>query len=290
MKIKIIIAFIKLTSLFSLKLARNVGKVIGYCAYLTNSNLYKTSLCNLHLCFPELGVRERKNLARNSMMHTGMMLAECGPVWFWPAEKVMLEVDNIEGVELLQNARAAGKGVILIGPHHGNWELMSLYLSTLGECSQLYKAPKYKDLDALLFKARSRGNAKMYPANSKGVIAMLGALKKSEMIAIMPDQVPRPSAGNFVPFFGNDAYTMTLISRLIQKTGARAFLAYAKRTGKGFNIVIKEPHKDIYAEHMPTSLLGLSKTVEIAVKDAPEQYQWEYKRFRYLPGGKQEPY
>ena len=277
-------------SLFSLKTARNIGKAVGYCACLVNTRLYKTSLTNLQLCFPELGAQGCKDLARQSLIHTGMMLAECGPVWLWPVDKVMQEIQGVEGLDLLQDARSQGLGVILIGPHHGNWELMGLYLSTLGPCSQLYLAPKDKGLDALLYTARSRGSAKMHPANNKGVVALLKALKKGEMVGILPDQIPVAAGGEFTPFFGNDVYTMTLISRLIQKTGAKAFLTYAKRTDKGFKIAIKEPNSDIYAEHMPTSLLGLSKTIEEAVEDEPEQYQWEYKRLRYQPEGKQEPY
>lgn len=277
-------------SLFSLKWGRKAGKVLGYCAYLTNSRMYKTSLTNLELCFPNLNQQERKVLARLSLMHTGMMLAECGPVWLWPVDKIIGQIQEVEGADLLQDARDLGKGVILIGPHHGNWELMGLYLSTLGSCSQLYQAPKHKDLDDLLYLARSRGSAKMYPANTKGVVAVLGALKKGEMVGILPDQIPGPNAGEFVPFFNNNAYTMTLITRLIQKTGAKALLTYAKRTNKGFKIVIKEADAMTYAEHMQEALIGLNKTVELAVEDAPEQYQWEYKRFRYQPEGKQEPY
>jgi len=277
-------------SLFSLNMARNIGKMLGYCAYLANSRLYKTSLTNLQLCFPDLSLQQRTELARLSLAHTGMMLAESGLVWHWPVEKIMREIKVVDGLDLIQNEQDQGKGVILIGPHHGNWELMGLYLSTLGKCSQLYQTPKHKELDALLYMARSRGSAKMYPANTKGVIAMLGALKRGEMVGILPDQVPGPRAGEFAPFFGNDAYTMTLVSRLIQKTGTKVFLAYAKRLDQGFKIVIKEPDEKIYAEHMPTSLAGLNKTVELAIKDAPEQYQWEYKRFRYQPEGKQEPY
>jgi len=290
LKIKISIAFIKLMSLFPLNVARNIGKVLGYCAYLANSRMYKTSLTNLQLCFPDLSSQERKILARKSLMHTGMMLAECGSVWLWPVEKILRKIEDVEGADLLQNARDLGKGVVIIGPHHGNWELVGLYLSALGKISLLYQTPKHKDLDALLTMARSRGRAKLYPARTKGVAAILSALKHGEMVGILPDQTPGLKAGEFAPFFGNDAYTMTLISRLIQKTGAKAFLVYAKRTGKGFKIVIKESDNDIYAEHMPTSLIGLNKTVELAVKDAPEQYQWEYKRFRHQPEGKQEPY
>jgi len=271
-------------------LARSVGKMLGYGAYLVNSKLYKTTLTNLQLCFPELSQKERVALARCSLKHTGMVLAECGPVWLWPVDKIINEIVEVEGADLLQKARELGKGVIIIGPHHGNWELMGLYLSTQGKCSLLYQVPKHKELDNLIYLARSRVSLEMYPANNKGLGALLGALKKNEMAGILPDQIPGPNAGEFAPFFGNDTYTMTLISRLLQKTGARALLTYTKRAEKGFKVVIKEPDKDIYAEHMPTSLKGLNKTVELAVRDAPEQYQWEYKRFRFPPEGKQEPY
>ncbi len=271
-------------------MARSFGKLLGYCAYLTKSRLYKTSLINLQLCFPDLSLKARKNLALKSLIHTGMMLAECGPVWRWSVDKLMREIDDVEGLDLLENARRISKGVIIIGPHHGNWELLGLYLSTLGECSLLYRPAKHKTLDALSYMARSRWGLKMYPANKKGVAAMLGALKHNEMAGILPDQIPAPKAGEFAPFFSNDAYTMTLISRFIQKTGAKPLLAYAKRTRKGFKIIIKEPDPNIYAIHMQDSLSGLNKTVELAVKDAPEQYQWEYKRFRYQPEGKREPY
>lgn len=277
-------------SLFSLKTARKAGKVVGYCAYLANSRLYKTSLTNLQLCFPELNAKEIQDLARLSLINTGMALAESGPVWLWPVDRVLGAIEEVEGAALLQKARDLGKGVILLGPHHGNWELMGLYLSSLGNCSQLYQTPRNAELDTLLHVARSRASAKMFPADARGVAAVLGALKKGEMTGILPDQVPAPGAGEFTPFFGNDAYTMTLVSRLLQKTGAIALLAYAKRTETGFRIIIKQPDTDIYAKHMAKSLAGLNRTVELAVKDAPEQYQWEYKRFRYQPEGKLEPY
>jgi len=284
------IVFIRLMALFPLEMARTVGKMLGYCAYLGRSRLYYTSQTNIQLCFPGLSGDERQALIKNSLMNTGMTLAESGAVWLWPVEKIMAKLLEIEGAELLNDARQSGRGLILIGPHHGNWELMGLYLSTLGQCAQLYQPPKNAALDKLLYRARSRGSAAMYPANSKGVAAILAALKRGEMCGILPDQVPMPNAGKFAPFFGHDAYTMTLISRLLQKTGARALLTYARREKGGFRIIIQEPDPLIYAKHMQDALAGLNKTVEMAARDAVEQYQWEYKRFRYQPEGKQEPY
>ena len=81
LKNKISMAFIKLMSLFSLKTARKIGKFVGYCAYLANTRLYRTSLTNLRLCFPELSENESRRLALLSLKNTGMTLAESGPVW-----------------------------------------------------------------------------------------------------------------------------------------------------------------------------------------------------------------
>ncbi len=178
MKIRIGIVFIKIMSLFSLKTARNFGKLLGYCAYLANTRLYKTSLTNLRLCFPQLSAAENKDMAIKSLMHTGMTLAECGPVWLWPIEKIMLEIEGVEGEELLQKARDQGLGIILLGPHHGNWELMGLYLSSIGKCSMLYLDPKHQDLDDLISKARSRGSAKLYPADKRALQPSCRRLKK----------------------------------------------------------------------------------------------------------------
>jgi KDO2-lipid IV(A) lauroyltransferase len=282
--------FIWLMSLFSLEIARTVGKMLGYCAYLGRSRLYYTSQTNLQLCFPELGEAKLQALLKNSLLNTGMTVAESGAVWLWPVERIMAKLVEIEGADLLHDARRDRRGLILIAPHHGNWELMGLYLSTLGKCAQLYQPPKNPALDKLLLHSRSRGSAAMYPANSKGVAAILAALKRGEMCGILPDQVPAPKAGQFAPLFNHNAYTMTLISRLLQKTGARALLTYALREKGGFKIIIRDPDPLIYAEHMQTSLVGLNRTVEIAARDTAEQYQWEYKRFRYQPEGKQEPY
>jgi KDO2-lipid IV(A) lauroyltransferase len=277
-------------SLFPLEIARTAGILLGYCVYLSRSRLYHTTMSNLALCFPELSESERRALSRKSLLNTGMTLAESGAVWLWPVSRIMHKIVSIEGAELLQAARSSGKGVILLGPHHGNWELTGLYLSTLGPCAQLYQAPKHKALDKLLYQARSRGSAAMYQATSKGVAAILAALKRGEMCGILPDQIPAPKAGDFAPFFGHEAYTMTLIPRLLQKTGAIALLTYARRVKGGFVLVICEPDSRIYAKHMPEALIGLNRTVEMAAIDRPEQYQWEYKRFRYQPEGKQEPY
>lgn len=81
---------------------------------------------------------------------------------------------------------------------------------------------------------------------------------------------------------------MTLLSKLAQKTGAQVVSAYAKRLpkGKGFEVIIVPADPDIYSNDINLSVAALNRSIEECIKDAPAQYQWEYKRFKIGPKGK----
>ena len=107
---------------------------------------------------------------------------------------------------------------------------------------------------------------------------------------MLPDQVPPPSGGEFAPFFGVPALTMTLLNRLQQKTGAAVVIGYARRVDGGFRIVFRAAASGIDSEDLGTGLAALNHCVELTALDAIEQYQWEYKRFKRQPDGVDPPY
>jgi KDO2-lipid IV(A) lauroyltransferase len=129
----------------------------------------------------------------------------------------------------------------------------------------------------------------MVATDNKGVAELLRALRAGDISGILPDQVPDISGGVYAPFFGVPALTMTLVSKLQHKTGARVLLGVARRlqgaAGHGFEIVFREPDPEIYAGDIPASLAALNRSIEALVSETPEQYQWEYKRFRRQPDG-----
>jgi KDO2-lipid IV(A) lauroyltransferase len=217
-------------------------------------------------------------------------------VWLWPFPKTLDLIIGVEGLDLLRAAKAAGKGVIVMSPHIGNWEILGLWLATCGcgPTSQLYQALDSKPLDSLIHKARSRSGAKMVATDNKGIGELLRTLRKGEIVGILPDQVPAASGGEFAAFFNVPALTMTLLNRLQQKTGAAVLVACAIRAKsgnrEGFVIKFKPASPEIYAEHMPGAVAGLNKTIEQVVLENPEQYGWEYKRFKRQPQGMKRVY
>jgi Kdo2-lipid IVA lauroyltransferase/acyltransferase len=290
MKSAVIILLLRIFALLPFSLARKIGRRLGDLCWLFNTRMARTTRTNLALCFPDLDKSARDKLGRRSLQHTFQAILETGAVWLWPFPKTLHLILGVEGLELLRAAKAAGKGVIVMSPHIGNWEILGLWLATCGcgPTSQLYQALESKPLDALIHKARSRSGAKMVATDSKGIGELLRTLRKGEIVGILPDQVPAASGGEFAPFFGIPALTMTLLNRLQQKTGAEVLVACAIRESnnkEGFIIKFRAAAPEIYAEHMPSAIAGLNKTIEQVVLQDAEQYGWEYKRFKRQPPG-----
>lgn len=79
---------------------------------------------------------------------------------------------------------------------------------------------------------------------------------------------------------------MTLVHKLIKKTNPVVLQAYAIPRRDGFELGFMQPHPSIYSDDEQASVAGLNKTIEALVALAPEQYLWEYKRFKKCPEGK----
>ena len=135
-----------------------------------------------------------------------------------------------------------------------------------------------------MVRARQRTGASLVPANVAGVGALLQALRAGGIAGILPDQVPPVgAAGLNAPFMGVPCFTGSLANGLLRRTGAMAVTAYARRVRNGFQLRYRAVHEDLASEDLPRALAALNREVEICLDECPEQYQWEYKRFRTRP-------
>ena len=254
--------------------------------YLPN-RAKNTTLKNLNACFPNLSNEEISRLAKESLTSTASTAMEMGKSWMLPIDKTYSLVTQLEGLEELKQAASGKQGIILLAPHLSNWEIFGMYACQNIVSTFMYQPPKLPALDRLLQRTRSRGGMKLAPADRKGVSLLLKALQRGEMVGVLPDQVPNDEGGVFANFFGEQALTMTLVSKLVARSQARVFCGFVVRLPKsgGFKLTIREADKSIYDEDLITSVSGLNKSVENCVLTAVEQYQWEYKRFRRQSDG-----
>ncbi len=291
LKERAIISLLKLLAKLPHAFNRRLGTFIGHCLWYSRSRSRKVTEKNLQLCLPALMARESSALARRSLQEFGKTMSEMGSVWLWPVPRVIKLVRSVHGRELLEQCVAQQRGVIVLAPHIGNWEILSLFLTQEYPLTVLYQPPESEALNALILRSRARTGTQLAPTSRRGVLALLKALQRRELIGILPDQVPARESGVFAPYFGVPALTMTLVSNLLQKTGARAVCAYTQRLPcGGFDIFFELADECIYDQDITLSTEGLNRSIEQCVRNVPEQNQWEYKRFKKRPEGEEPVY
>ena len=290
MKDLIPVYFIRLLALLPLSICRLVGEILGGTLWFLQSKEAIVTQKNLHYCFPELDDKERAVLAKRSLKESSKTFCETGPVWIWPESKILNMVKQVHGRDLLDDAIARGKGVMMIAPHLGNWEVLGLYLQTIRPITNMYLPSENKALDALIRASRTRSGSKLTPTNRRGVMTLLKTLKKGEIVGVLPDQVPEDGGGLFAPFYQQAAFTMKLVPNLAHKTGCSVLCGYAKRVPHGFDIHFIEAEPELSGDCLDKGVVALNKSVENCVAQAIEQYQWEYKRFKKQPDGRSKFY
>lgn len=260
-----------------------LGRLIGSGLWLLNTDMRKVTEINLALAYPKSQERWRRDLAKASLVETATTAIEFGSIWNRSPEVTRSRFHGVEGKALLDEAMASGKGVILVAPHLGNWEALNHFITQYYAITYLYQPPKHPEMDALIYRARTRNSAQAVPTTRRGIGQLARSLKQGGLIGILPDQEPeRNTGGVWVPFFGVTALTATIVSKLI-KNGATAIGAYCVREGTNFKIVFREMDRELYNSDLEISCTAMNRSIEQFIHEYPAQYQWEYKRFNTRP-------
>ncbi len=268
-----------------LSFIRMLGYLLGRMMWWTKGREARVTLRNIELCLPGLEPAEQRRLARESLVHTAQGGFELIKVWMQPNERTAAKIVAVKNRELFDRELHSDKGLLLLVPHLGNWEVVALWCARHREITALYQPPKQVLLEPIIKQARERMGNKLYPTDVSGVRAVLKSLKKSGFTGILPDQEPDPESGEFASFFRNPALTMTLVHGLASRTHCPVLMAYGHRVPGGWEIVFRLPLGNIGSPELEESLWSLNRSVEACIMDCPEQYQWEYKRFKKRPEG-----
>ena len=257
----------------------------------------KVTDCNLRLAFPDLDPGRRAALLREVMHTTARQALETLALWSRVRRDNLDElIVEMYGTRHLDEAIAAGRGVLLAAPHFGNWELLNRWLAARTPLSILYAPPESKVMEGFLRLVRADADrVTQVRAEAAGVRQLLRYLRGGGVVGILPDQQPRGGEGEFAPFFGVPALTMTLFGRLAQRTGAAVLLAWCERLpgtgpdGRPRVALHLEPADPALADPDPArAVAALNAEVERVARRDPAQYQWTYKRYSLQPSGRGE--
>ena len=178
---------------------------------------------------------------------------------------------------LLDAAEAEGRGILFLTPHLGSFEATARWYARRAPITVMFRDPRKALIRPLVRQSRNTASMRAVPAAMAGVRAMLRALRAGEAVGILPDQVPGEGEGEWSPFFGEPAWTMTLPRRLAQATGAAVVVAVGERVPGGWRL-----HLERLAE-APTPE-ALNACMERLIRRWPDQYLWGYNRYKRPAG------
>jgi KDO2-lipid IV(A) lauroyltransferase len=256
-----------------------LGAGVGWLVYLLSPTYSARLDRNLKLSglFPLES--EFRRVRRQAISEAGKLTVEVLAVWLKPPQVLLEYFREVRNLDLVERTRAAGRGVVLLTPHLGCFEIAGFYFGQKMPLTVLYRPPRKRWLHALMVRGRQRGRTGLASTDLAGVRKLLRALRDGEAVGMLPDQAPRFGDGVWAPFFGRPALTMTLSGRLRRATGAAAFMVFAERLprGRGYRLHIEPLAEPVQDE------AELNRRVEQMIRLRPEQYLWGYDRYK-APG------
>lgn len=262
-------------SILPLWLLHPLGFAMGWAAFLGSPTYRRRFVENAALA----GYRFAQ--VRDAVAHAGRMVAELPRLWLGATPPYRLV-----GEACVEQAYAAGRGIVFLTPHLGCFELSAQavaqrWSATHGPITVLYRPARQPWLAKVMETARNRPGMTAVPTTLAGVRQMIKALRRGEAVGLLPDQVPPDGQGLWSPFFGRDAYTMTLAVRLAQQTGATVLLVRAERLswGRGY-VVCLEPLPAPLADTLEAAVLQINQAMEHVIRQCPQQYLWGYARYK----------
>ncbi|WP_430460734.1 lysophospholipid acyltransferase family protein [Thalassolituus sp. LLYu03] len=281
------ITIIRILSLLPLGWAQAFGRATGAVLFRAGGSVRRIGDVNLSLCFPQISAGERLQQVRAACENTAMTFAELGLMWARPPADGLASIREVHGDDLLQAALDKGRGILLLAPHLGNWELANTYIADRCQLTAMYRPARNPVFDRWMHGRREQTGATLVPTTVAGIKALYRSLKDGGVVGFLPDQEPQRDGGEFVPFMGINALTPRLPHQILQRTGATALFIFARRLpdGRGFAIHFVAPPEDIYSADTGLALTAMNDGVAECIRHCPEQYQWLYKRFKRQPVG-----
>jgi Kdo2-lipid IVA lauroyltransferase/acyltransferase len=266
------VMFLRLLARLPLSWIHAAGAALGWLVYWSS---------------PTYAARLRENLYASGVCKDaaacGALLkqAELIAVWFGSDDKVV-SYARCESWEVVEAVRRSGQGIIFLTPHIGCFEITAMYIAQRLPITVLYRPPRLRWVEPLMVAGRSRWQASVAPANLKGVRMFYKTLRQGGAVGLLPDQAPGVGEGAWADFFGRPAYTMTLVGRLQQATGAAVIMTYAERLphGRGYQLHFER----IKTEGLDAA--ALNRAIEDVVRRCPAQYLWGYNRYKVPAGAK----
>lgn len=266
-----------------------IGESIGKFLYLFPTQFKKVTEINLKLCFPEFSDQQRETLAKKNFAAVGAGVIESFLALMLSDEKLK-KYYKIHNIEAAQAAFARGKGALILGPHFFSIEVIGRLLGLQFPFCGMYR-PHKKPFIAFLHREFRKNNSTKYIAR-QDMREVVRALKNNMGIGYAYDIDGGKERSVFAPFFGIQTASLVAVTRLVNMTGAAVLpISFYRRENEfGYDLYLSPPLDNFPGNSMEEDATRLNATLEASIRKKPEQYMWQYKRFKTRPEGEKRFY
>lgn len=268
----------RFSSLLPLPVLHAFGWVLGWVSFGLSSRYRRRLFAHARQAGFSRGV------ARASVGESGKLVAELPRLWLGRAVRV-----EWEGAEHIEASLEKRLGVLFLTPHLGCFEVAAqAYAQRFGDrqpTTVLFRPARKAWLRELMAGARERPGLITAPTTLAGVKQLIKALKAGQAVGLLPDQVPPAGQGVWAPFFGREAYTMTLSARLVHAAHAQILIAWCERLswGRGYRVHVRpfeQADVGILSQDPIEAATQINRAMEMLVRECPQQYLWSYDRYK----------
>jgi KDO2-lipid IV(A) lauroyltransferase len=266
-----------------------IGRIIGVLALRLAARRRHIAAVNLRLCFPGYDESARQQLLKAHFDALGKGVIETALAW-WGRSAHLQDKVRLVGMQHLQEARAQGRGVILLSAHFTTLELGGRLLAMQAPFHVLYRQHKNPLFETVMQGARQRRFERAIPRDDTR--ALLASLRAGMPVWYAPDQNHAGPQSVFAPFFGIQASTLTATARLARLSGAAVVPFFQARLpgNQGYLLLLCPALKGFPGNDIEQDTARINQLIESVIREIPEQYLWVHRRFKTRPAGESPPY
>ena len=272
-------AFFYLLSPFSLRLGYVFCDFIALIIFTLNTEIVKISSININIAYSSKNEEDRKVLVKRSVKQSIRSYYEtlfCLTRNQTELNKSIFKVEN----RYLYTQTNKDFGLILLSAHNRSVDFLLNQLTNQEDVTAIFKPIKIKAFNKFVRRNRQKSGSKVFETNLSGVKELFSALKRGETIAMAADQVPAKKMGVYEDFFGRRVYTTNLIPSLHSRTKAPIVSVAMHSETYTNRLYIRYGTKLTYIEESQYDAKAMNKEIEKIININPEDYNWEYKRFK----------
>ncbi len=262
--------------------AQSLGTRLGALTWHLDRRQRNWAIEHVGIAFPEMEPDRREALAKRSIMHMAVNVAECLHVLGRRGNPDVVPI-HAEGWAHLEDARRSGRPTLMLTGHCGNWELLGAALARGGVKS--YPVVRHVGVRALnetVMRLRAHMGAEPIVRGEKGSAGRFRRAIRGEGVLIMLIDQDIRTKGTFVPFFGRLAFTPIGAAQLAQRYRMTVVPAFTERLDDGSLLARFLPALDLPDDPVESTAM-MTRVIEDQIRRRPEQWVWTHRRGRRRP-------